>query len=130
MSLNTLKTSWGKLSAIAVLFLGMSCQQALAHAHLKSQLPAEGAAIEQAQAPKVITLDFSEGIELAFSKVKVTNADGKEITVGKLSLDPVNNTKLLLPLEGKLAEGNYLVDWNVVSVDGHKTKGSYQFSVK
>lgn len=130
MSLNTLKTSWGKLSAIAVLFLGMSYQQALAHAQLKSQLPTEGAAIEQSQAPKVITLDFSEGIELAFSKIKVTNTDGKEITVGKLSLDPVNNTKLLLPLESDLAEGNYLVDWNVVSVDGHKTKGSYQFSVK
>lgn len=130
MSLNTLKTSWGKLSAIAVLFLGMSCQQGLAHAHLKSQLPAEGAAIEQAQAPKVITLDFSEGIELDFSKVKVTHANGKEITVGKLSLDPVNNTKLLLPLEGELAAGDYSVDWNVVSVDGHKTKGSYQFSVK
>lgn len=130
MSLNTLKTSWGKLSAIAVLFLGMSYQQALAHAHLKSQLPAEGAAIEQSQAPKVITLDFSEGIELAFSKIKVTNSDGKEITVGKLSLDPVNNTKLLLPLESDLSEGDYLVNWNVVSVDGHKTKGSYQFSVK
>ncbi|QPT34231.1 copper homeostasis periplasmic binding protein CopC [Proteus penneri] len=130
MSLNTLKTSWGKLSAIAVLFLGMSYQQALAHAHLKSQLPAEGAAIEQAQAPKVITLDFSEGIELAFSKIKVTNSDGKEITVGKLSLDPVNNAKLLLPLESDLSEGDYLVNWNVVSVDGHKTKGSYQFSVK
>ena len=53
MSLNTLKTSWGKLSAIAVLFLGMSYQQALAHAHLKSQLPA-GAAIEQSQAPKLL----------------------------------------------------------------------------
>ena len=130
MSLNTLKTSWGKLSAIAVLFLGMSYQQALAHAHLKSQLPAEGAAIEQAQAPKVITLDFSEGIELAFSKIKVTNSDGKEITVGKLTLDPVNYTKLLLPLESDLSEGDYLVNWNVVSVDGHKTKGSYQFSVK
>ncbi|QNH64435.1 copper homeostasis periplasmic binding protein CopC [Proteus vulgaris] len=130
MSLNTLKTSWGKLSAIAVLFLGMSYQQALAHAHLKSQLPAEGAAIEQAQAPKVITLDFSEGIELAFSKIKVTNSDGKEITVGKLTLDPVNNTKLLLPLESDLSEGDYLGNWNVVSVDGHKTKGSYQFSVK
>lgn len=78
----------------------------------------------------MITLDFSEGIELAFSKVKVTDKEGKEITVGKLSLDPVNNTKLLLPLEGELAEGNYSVDWSVVSVDGHKTKGSYQFSVK
>ncbi|MCD4599315.1 copper resistance protein CopC, partial [Proteus mirabilis] len=33
-------------------------------------------------------------------------------------------------LEGGLAEGNYSVDWSVVSVDGHKTKGSYQFSVK
>ena len=26
--------------------------------------------------------------------------------------------------------GKYTVDWHVVSVDGHKTKGQYTFSVK
>ncbi|WP_250381188.1 copper resistance protein CopC, partial [Escherichia coli] len=26
--------------------------------------------------------------------------------------------------------GTYIVDWHVVSVDGHKTKGHYTFSVK
>ncbi|MDU5691430.1 MAG: copper resistance protein CopC, partial [Citrobacter freundii] len=29
-----------------------------------------------------------------------------------------------------LEAGKYTVDWHVVSVDGHKTKGQYTFSVK
>lgn len=48
MPINPIKSSWRKLSAVAVLFLGMSFQQAFAHAHLKDQLPAEGTAVEQA----------------------------------------------------------------------------------
>ncbi len=81
----------------------------------------------------MITRSISlKGIELAFSKVKSHDKEGKEITVGKLSLDPVNNTKLLLPLEGELAKGRELLcrleccfcRWAA------KQKGSYQFSVK
>lgn len=47
MAIYQIKSSWRKLSAVAVLFLGMSFQQAFAHAHLKDQLPAEGAAVER-----------------------------------------------------------------------------------
>jgi methionine-rich copper-binding protein CopC len=36
----------------------------------------------------------------------------------------------VVPLEQALKAGTYQVDWHVVSVDGHKTKGSYHFSVK
>ena len=37
---------------------------------------------------------------------------------------------MLVPLEQTLQPGNYTVDWHVVSVDGHKTRGTYTFSVK
>ncbi|MTC71483.1 copper homeostasis periplasmic binding protein CopC [Providencia sp. wls1914] len=128
MPINQVKSSWRKLSAVAVLFLGMSFQQAFAHAHLKDQLPAEGAALEQA--PEAITLNFSEGIEVNFTKVNVTDANKQEIKTGKAALDPSNNTKVIIPVESKLAAGKYDVQWSVVSVDGHKTKGNYSFTVK
>ncbi|HHR5904826.1 TPA: copper homeostasis periplasmic binding protein CopC [Providencia alcalifaciens] len=128
MPINQIKSSWRKLSAVAVLFLGMSFQQAFAHAHLKDQLPAEGAALEQA--PEAITLNFSEGIEVNFTKVNVTDENKQTIKTGKAALDPSNNTKVIIPVESKLAAGKYDVQWSVVSVDGHKTKGNYSITVK
>ncbi|HGN0867739.1 MULTISPECIES: copper homeostasis periplasmic binding protein CopC [Providencia] len=128
MPINQIKSSWRKLSAVAVLFLGMSFQQAFAHAHLKDQLPAEGAALEQA--PEAITLNFSEGIEVNFTKVNVTDENKQVVKTGKAALDPSNNTKVIIPVESKLAAGKYDVQWSVVSVDGHKTKGNYSFTVK
>ncbi|EJZ4379637.1 CopC domain-containing protein YobA, partial [Salmonella enterica] len=41
-----------------------------------------------------------------------------------------DKTQLIIPLEQPLKSGAYTVDWHVVSVDGHKTKGKYTFSVK
>lgn len=128
MPIHQIKSSWRKLSAVAVLFLGMSFQQAFAHAHLKDQLPAEGAAVEQT--PESITLNFSEGIEVNFAKVKVTGPNGNVVKTGKPELDPNNDTKVIVPIESKLAAGKYDVNWSVVSVDGHKTKGEYSFTVK
>ena len=128
MPLDKMKSPWRKLSAVVVLFLGMSCQQALAHAHLKDQLPAEGAAVEQT--PKSITLSFSEGIEVNFTKINVTGPKNTTVKTGKPILDEVNDTKIIIPVEDKLDAGKYDVSWSVVSVDGHKTKGEYSFTVK
>ncbi|HEF8774246.1 copper homeostasis periplasmic binding protein CopC [Providencia manganoxydans] len=128
MPIHQIKSSWRKLSAVAVLFLGMSFQQAFAHAHLKDQLPAEGAAVEQT--PESITLNFSEGIEVNFAKVKVTGPNDNVVKTGKPELDPNNDTKVIVSIESKLAAGKYDVNWSVVSVDGHKTKGEYSFTVK
>ena len=39
-------------------------------------------------------------------------------------------SQVTLPLAETLPPGEYTVAWHVVSVDGHKTKGQYTFSVK
>lgn len=115
--------------ACALVFLLSSAitPAVLAHAHLKQQSPQENTV---AVAPEVITLNFSEGIEPAFSGVVVTNAQQQKIKTGAVKRDEKDNAKLIVPLEKPLTTGTYTVDWHVVSVDGHKTKGSYHFSVK
>ncbi|WP_413482895.1 copper homeostasis periplasmic binding protein CopC [Morganella psychrotolerans] len=128
MMLTTLTAQWRKLSAIVVLFVGLSGQQALAHAHIKSLEPAADTSV--ATAPEHITLDFSEGIELKFSKISVKDAQNNAVAAGKLALNEHNDTQLILPLPETLPAGLYHVDWKVVSVDGHKTNGNYQFTVK
>nr|WP_237734215.1 CopC domain-containing protein YobA [Serratia fonticola] len=122
-----IRSSYRLLSTIFVLFVGLSSQQALAHAHLKVQTPAADATVSSA--PKVLTLNFSEGIEPNFSGVKVTGPDNAVVKTGKLDLDPSNNTQVNVPIESELAAGKYQVSWHVVSVDGHKTKGQYSFTV-
>ncbi|MFT2798868.1 CopC domain-containing protein YobA [Serratia sp. N21D137] len=122
-----IRSSYRLLSTIFVLFVGLSSQQALAHAHLKVQTPAADGTVSSA--PRVLTLNFSEGIEPNFSGVKVTGPDNAVVKTGKLDLDPSNNTLVNVPIEAELAAGKYQVSWHVVSVDGHKTKGQYSFTV-
>lgn len=122
-----IRSSYRLFSTFFVLFIGLSSQQALAHAHLKVQTPAEDAIVSPA--PKVLTLNFSEGIEPNFSGVKITGPNNVEVKTGKLQLDANNNTQINLPVESELVAGKYNVSWHVVSVDGHKTKGQYSFTV-
>jgi hypothetical protein len=122
-----IRSSYRLLSTIFVLFVGLSSQQALAHAHLKVQTPAADTTVSSA--PKMLTLNFSEGIEPSFSGVKVTGPEQKVVKTGKLSLEPNNSTQINVPIEAELTAGKYNVSWHVVSVDGHKTKGQYSFTV-
>jgi methionine-rich copper-binding protein CopC len=91
------------------------------------ETPAADATVSPA--PKALTLSFSEGIEPNFSGIKITGPDNAPVKTGKLKLDPNNNTQVNLPIEAELRAGKYSVSWHVVSVDGHKTKGQYSFTV-
>lgn len=93
----------------------------------QQQIPA---ADSQVTAPQTLTLNFSEGIEPGFSGVVVKDAQGNVVKTGDIQRDEQNKAQFHVPLEQTLVTGTYQVDWHVVSVDGHKTKGSYRFSVK
>lgn len=123
-----------KLSASRALRAGilLTCvfttSAAFAHAHLKNQSPAANSQVTAA--PQALTLNFSEGVEVKFSGVSVTGPQDKQIPLGAVKLNEKDNTQLIAPLDQPLTPGDYTVDWHVVSVDGHKTKGQYHFSVK
>ena len=101
---------------------------ALAHAKLVSADPAESKTATPP--PSELQLKFSEAIELSFAQVKVTGADGKAVKTGRLALDPSDKATLIVPFAAPLADGKYMVSWQVVAGDGHKTKGSYSFEAK
>ena len=113
--------------ALVIVASTMMTPSVLAHAHLNQQLPAADSVVT---APQALTLNFSEGIEPGFSGVVVTDAQNQVIKTGTATRDEKNKAQLTVPLEQTLASGTYQVDWHFVSVDGHKTKGSYHFSVK
>lgn len=119
----------GRALRLSVAFAGLlTAAGALAHAHLEQQIPAAGAQL--AASPQTLTLSFSEGIEPAFSGVTVTGPQQHAVATGKLTSSADNPAQVTVPVAETLPPGEYTVAWHVVSVDGHKTKGQYTFSVK
>lgn len=100
---------------------------ASAHADLVRSDPAANATL--AAAPDRITLDFSEAIEPAFSKITVLFEDGQAADNGDSTVSPVDPKQLSVTLK-EARQGTYVVSWRVLSaVDGHITSGAYVFSV-
>lgn len=99
--------------------------QAFAHAHLASSVPADKAAIAS---PGEIDLTFTEELNLKFSGLTLTGPDKGEVKLGDGMLEDGDKV-LMVPVSGKLAPGSYTVDWHVLSTDGHKTNGTFTFTV-
>ncbi|BBS11677.1 TPA: CopC domain-containing protein YobA [Klebsiella aerogenes] len=116
------------LSAAVFLSAMLTTASVFAHAHLQQQIPAADSTVSVS--PQALTLTFSEGVELSFSGVTLSGPQNKPVATGKLARSDGNKVQLTLPLNEPLAAGEYTVEWHVVSVDGHKTKGQYHFSVK
>ncbi|MCX8956206.1 CopC domain-containing protein YobA [Erwinia psidii] len=113
---------------ISALLAGAFSPQVFAHAHLKSQYPAANARVTAS--PQALTLTFSEDIEPAFSGVDLTDAGQKSVPLAKAQRAPQQHNQMIVPLEKPLVSGLYQVNWHVLSTDGHKTSGTYSFSVK
>ena len=106
------------------IFLSIGSTLALAHAKPQQQSPATNAVLKEV---KEIRLQFSERLEAAFCTLTVFNAKGQKLTLDK---PQINDKTLVVPLPNKLEKGRYTVTWSVVSVDGHRTKNSYHFSIQ
>ena len=101
---------------------------AFAHAHLNAAMPPANGTV--AQAPSELDLTFSEGIDLKFTGVTVTGPGRAAVAPGAARRGAGGNVTLVVPLAAPLAAGTYRVDWHALATDGHKTTGSYSFSVK
>ncbi|HEX7640943.1 MAG TPA: copper homeostasis periplasmic binding protein CopC [Burkholderiaceae bacterium] len=99
---------------------------ALAHAHPKSMVPAADAAVAS---PAEVSMTFSEALEAAFSSLTVQDAAGHAVAGGKTEFDSAARTTMHMSLPA-LAPGVYTVTWVAVARDGHRSSGSYRFTVK
>lgn len=104
---------------------GVMAGPAFAHAFLDHAEPAVGASVQTA--PGALTLTFTQDLVAAFSGVSLKTEAGRAVPIGKPSVGPANT--LHIRLGQRLAPGTYVVSWHVVSVDTHKTAGSYKFTV-
>ena len=110
--------------AIALCAALIPASAASAHAELTSTDPADGSIVDAA--PKVVTLQFSEGVSLRPDGVRVLDDQGERVDAGTASSD---GTTVDVPLEKGIGRGTFVVAWRVVSADGHPVRGSFTFSV-
>lgn len=120
MSLKNLFTTTALLASL----LGAS--SVFAHAHLKGSNPAANSSVV---APNELRLMFSEGVEAAFTQVTISK-DGAPLEVKSLATEGADKKTLIVtPAATPLRAGEYKVEWHAVSVDTHKSEGSYSFKV-
>jgi copper transport protein len=113
------------LVVTVVILLGLGAVPTVsAHANLVEATPGNGDQV--AEPPDEITLQYSEGVQLA--TVTVTDEDGERIDSDTAYVDDENPTIVHVPLEA-VDNGTYTVNWQVLSVDGHTTRGSFFFVV-
>ena len=107
-------------SALLTLTAGTAAQ---AHAFLDHAEPRVGSTVSAA--PRELTLSYTQNLEPAFSRVEVTDANGKRVDLGKPSISSAVMRVGLKPL----SPGTYRVHWHVLSVDTHTTEGNFTFHV-
>ena len=119
---------------LAILFVsGLLSSSSWAHARLVRSEPVKDA--EVAGAPERVNLWFNELLEDGFNVVTVFPA--KELTEKKRSdlvaekprVNPKDRTQLSVKL-APLAPGEYIIEWRVLSRDGHSAPGRITFRVK
>ena len=107
------------LIAVALLAHPLSVE---AHAELDRAEPAAGSTVSSS--PSQVALYFTEQIEPKFSGAEVRKGTGNRVDRG-VSV----SGKVMRVSVGSLAAGTYTVTWHVLSVDTHKTQGSFSFTV-
>jgi methionine-rich copper-binding protein CopC len=127
------KLRGGVAFVITLVLFALAVSDSKAHARLTCSIPENKAQL--AQSPGKIELWFNELLEEgSFNVVEVFAAKdlkGKKRT--NLAKTPVvdaeDKTHLIVKL-GEMADGEYVVEWRVLSRDGHSAPGRIRFQVE
>lgn len=124
-------TAFAKTAAAFVLALFFAfAHDALAHARMVRSIPAKNA--ELTKSPGQIDLWFNELLDEGFNSVEVfpsaelTSKKHANLVKDKAAVDPADRTHLTIKI-APLSPGEYVVEWRVLSRDGHSAPGRITF---
>jgi len=109
--------------SIIILLLFLFPSMASAHTKLVSSNPSNGQIITEPI--KQITLEFEEALE-QLGTIKLYKAG----TATAVTNVQVKENKLIADLPNDLENGDYKIEWKVVSEDGHPVTGQIPFKVQ
>jgi methionine-rich copper-binding protein CopC len=126
-SLNNLHRFY-RAAALVGLALSLSTFGSLAQAHAKveSTTPAADSSVTS---PKLIQVHFNEAVETKMSSIKLAASDGTAVPIMSMN-DAKDPATLSIMPNAPLKAGLYKVMWSAVSDDGHKTQGTFSFTVQ
>lgn len=104
--------------------IGIWATGAMAHSPLESTTPAHAATVSEV--PSEVVFDFKGNIRL--TRVTMTYAD-HEATNLDLSGHKGFISDYAIPLQS-MGNGDYLIEWRGLGVDGHALKGTFSFTVE
>ena len=107
---------------VSGVMLSLVATVALAHAHLKKAVPADGGVVSTA--PANVVLSFSEPAHLTACWIQKADGPKQKITGLPTSASP----DITVPLP-QLEPGTYVLSWNVVGDDTHIVPGQIHFTV-
>ncbi|MFT4469287.1 copper resistance protein CopC [Arthrobacter sulfonylureivorans] len=97
---------------------------AAAHDELIGSTPENGAVLDTP--PAEITLSFSANVMDIGATTQVLDTEGTDWAAGAPVL---SGSKVSIPLQDGMPDGDYQLGWRVVSSDGHPIEGNLKFSV-
>ncbi len=112
---------------VAIVAAWLAPASAFAHATIVSTTPADTSVVKTA--PRVVTMKWSESVDLGSHAVKLLDATGKEIKTSPARHGPGGATTAMLELPAGLKNGTYVISWRVVSSDSHPVTGAFSFSI-
>jgi len=117
--------AWIGLLGVSAAAFGPTPEMAHAHAIIVAAQPAMHATVVQGDLD--IRLEFNSQIDRERSRLSLRQPDGSELTVMLAGDAPAN---VLAGRVRATMTGRWHVDWQVLSLDGHVTRGEVSFSVR
>jgi copper resistance protein C len=114
-----------RLTLLGVVTIMLLPRAALAHALPEVEDPKVGSTVTSP--PQQVSIRFNAPIEALFSKLDVLDSSGQSQNAGTPQVNA--DTRTLTAQLKPLTPGEYTVKWSVVAKDGHRTEGSYTFTV-
>ncbi|MCR8635211.1 copper resistance protein CopC [Paenibacillus radicis (ex Xue et al. 2023)] len=99
-----------------------------AHSDMEKVYPKAAETLDQS--PSTIEVWFGDLVEVYKGSIVVTSDKNVQIPVAAPRLDPKDNRHIIADIEKELPSGTYTVTVNVISIDSHPIKGTFQFVVK
>jgi methionine-rich copper-binding protein CopC len=122
-------TMSGLRGAIIIVMLtadfGVAPFPAEAHAHLDHASPAADSVIPDA--PEEVRIWFTQALEPNFTTAQLQSSSGVVVATG--AVDAAEPKQVVIRVHG-LTSGAYMVIWKAVSMDTHRTEGSFGFEVR
>jgi copper transport protein len=110
-------------SAAFVWIATITATTGFAHAALISTSPTDGEVLPSAPAEVILT--FNENVRPVEDAMRLFDSTGQETILAAAS----RNSDVVITLPESLPEGTFLVDWRVISADGHPIGGALTFAV-